>query len=334
MPQHNRNPRKQVADLWALSDLCTPWCIHVAATLRIAEHIAAGATASRSSPRGGRLRSLRLYVARTTGQQRRVRGTEPGRFALNDAARGLLDPGLRLGLDLDGIGGRMAHAWGTPARLRPHRGARLPRVFGRPFWEDLDAHPEVAGELRRPDRPGRPRRSRPASSTSRGGWDRCAPWWTSAAAPGRCSPKSCAPTRKSTARWSTCPAPCPRRARRFARPASPGGSQPWGRASSSRCPPAPTSICCSVLNDWPDPEAMAILKRCAEAARPGGRVVVLKSVGPDESPRRLVIEMVLVGGKHRGVAEFRKLAQQSGLEVVAAGQQSGYFVVECRPAQG
>ena len=29
-------------DLWALSDLCTPWCIHVAATLRIADHIAAG----------------------------------------------------------------------------------------------------------------------------------------------------------------------------------------------------------------------------------------------------------------------------------------------------
>lgn len=30
------------ADLSALSDLCTPWCIHVVATLRIADHIAAG----------------------------------------------------------------------------------------------------------------------------------------------------------------------------------------------------------------------------------------------------------------------------------------------------
>lgn len=30
------------ANLSALSDLCTPWCVHVVATLRIADHIAAG----------------------------------------------------------------------------------------------------------------------------------------------------------------------------------------------------------------------------------------------------------------------------------------------------
>ena len=32
-------------DLWTLSDLCTPWCVHVVATLRIADHIDAGHTA-------------------------------------------------------------------------------------------------------------------------------------------------------------------------------------------------------------------------------------------------------------------------------------------------
>lgn len=35
-------PRR--VDLEALSDLCTPWCIHVVATLRIADHLAAGLT--------------------------------------------------------------------------------------------------------------------------------------------------------------------------------------------------------------------------------------------------------------------------------------------------
>ena len=29
-------------DLWELADLCTPWCVHVVATLRVADHIAAG----------------------------------------------------------------------------------------------------------------------------------------------------------------------------------------------------------------------------------------------------------------------------------------------------
>ena len=33
-----------------------------------------------------------------------------------------------------------------------------------------------------------------------------------------------------------------------------------------------------VLNDWPDQETVAILRRCAEAARPSGTVVVIGGV--------------------------------------------------------
>jgi hypothetical protein len=45
-----------------------------------------------------------------------------------------------------------------------------------------------------------------------------------------------------------------------------------------------------------------------------------------------LIEMVLLGGRHRTVTEMRDLAREAGLEVVAAERQpSGYFVVECRP---
>jgi 2,7-dihydroxy-5-methyl-1-naphthoate 7-O-methyltransferase len=87
-----------------------------------------------------------------------------------------------------------------------------------------------------------------------------------------------------------------------------------------------------ILNDWPDEEAKAILSRCAEAARPDGRVVVLGGVSGDEARRSLVIEMVLLGGKYRAVTEFRELAHEAGLEVLAAERQpSGYFVTECRP---
>ena len=35
-------PEQEAAGLWKLSDLCTPWLIHVVATLRIADHIDAG----------------------------------------------------------------------------------------------------------------------------------------------------------------------------------------------------------------------------------------------------------------------------------------------------
>ena len=87
-----------------------------------------------------------------------------------------------------------------------------------------------------------------------------------------------------------------------------------------------------VINNWDDPEATAILRRCAEAARPAGRVVILKSVGAENARRGISISTLITGGKDRSVSEFSILANISGLEVVASGlQPSGYFVVECRP---
>ena len=89
----------------------------------------------------------------------------------------------------------------------------------------------------------------------------------------------------------------------------------------------------SVLGDWPDPEAKAILRRCAEAARPSGRIVILNGVSPDESPSPDLLMMVLIGGKGRTLREFRELALEARLEVRASGRQaSGRFVVECSPA--
>ena len=88
----------------------------------------------------------------------------------------------------------------------------------------------------------------------------------------------------------------------------------------------------SVLSDWPDREATAILRRCAEAARPAGRVVILSGVEPDEHASPALLMMVLVGGRDRTLGEFRELAGEAGLEVRAAGRQpSGRFVVECCP---
>ena len=59
----------------------------------------------------------------------------------------MLDPAQRLGLDLDGIGGRFAPAWGTLlAYVRTGKPAYR-EIFGLPFWEDLDAHPDIAASF-------------------------------------------------------------------------------------------------------------------------------------------------------------------------------------------
>ena len=132
-------------DLWALSDLCTPWCILVASTLRVAQHIDAGIhdieplAAAAGADSDALQRVIRHLVSKGIFEE-----TAPGRFAVNDAAKGLLDPGLALGLDLEGIGGRMAYSWSTLLKaVRTGRPA-YSDVFGRPYWEDLDAHPDVA----------------------------------------------------------------------------------------------------------------------------------------------------------------------------------------------
>ena len=133
------------ANVWSLADLATPWCVHVAVTLGIADHMAAGvmeigalASASKSD-RDALHRVLRHLVAKGVFEE-----PSPGRFALNDASRGLLDPPAKLGLDLDAFGGRMAHAWGGLLQAVRTGAPAYHTIFGKPFWEDLQAHPQIA----------------------------------------------------------------------------------------------------------------------------------------------------------------------------------------------
>ena len=78
-----------------------------------------------------------------------------------------------------------------------------------------------------------------------------------------------------------------------------------------------------MLNDWPLEDQVRILRRC------GARVAVIGGVRPDDAPRRLVIEMILLGGRTSTLEQFRGLAREAGYEVVAAGEQPAGYVVEC-----
>ena len=86
----------------------------------------------------------------------------------------------------------------------------------------------------------------------------------------------------------------------------------------------------SVLNDWPDAETDALLRNVAAAMHARSRLVVIGGVAPDGGPRRLMIEMVLLGGTTDSLADFEARAARAGLAVVAARPQAaGHFVVEC-----
>lgn len=322
-------------NIWELGDLCTPWCVHVAATLRIANHIEAGITrigelAAASGADADFLhRVLRHLVDKGLFEE-----PAPGSFALNQPARELLDSAVLLGFDLDSFGGRMAHAWsGLLNTVRTGKPAYR-EVFGRPFWEDLEAHPELAAkfdELMGPAGHGPP----DADIRLAGGWDSVRTVVDVGGGTGALLAEilRARPTLRGT--LVDQPATIARSREMFQ---AAGVADRITLAAQSFFDPLPAGadlyLLKSVLSDWPDPEATTILRRCAEAARPAGRVVLLNGVSPDDSggPPPDVLMMVLVGGKGRTLTEFRTLARTAGLEVHAAGREpSGRFVVECRP---
>jgi 2,7-dihydroxy-5-methyl-1-naphthoate 7-O-methyltransferase len=318
-------------DLEALTDLRTPWCVHTVATLRIAEHVAAGVTdvGDLAAVAGCDADALGAVLGHlvTKGV---FEETAPGRFALNDAARQLLDASRFL--DLSGIGGRMAHAWGTlPTYVRTGRPGYAER-FGLPFWEDLAAHPDVAASfdaLMGPAGHGTPN----PDFDIAGGWE---PIRTVVDVGGGTGAMLAEILRARPAVRGTLvdlPGSVARAGETFL---GAGVADRVTTVGQSFFDPLPAGadlyLLKKVLNDWPDRETEAILRRCAEAARPSGRVVVMGGVSADDAPGRLEIETVLVGGRTSSVTAFRELARLAGLEVVAAGPQaSGAFVVECRP---
>ncbi len=326
-------PKKEGADLGTLSDLCTPWLIHVMATLRIADHIAAGIDEIGPLATAAGCDQYALHRALTNLVDKGVfEETAPGRFALNEVSRGLLDPQQRIGLDLTGIGGRMAHAWSTLLTYVRTGEPAYKEIFGLPFWEDLNANPEIGASfdaLIGPMGHGVPN---PEFQIS-GGWDGV----KSVVDVGGGTGAMLAELLRARPELHGTLVDLPRTVAISRETFEAAGvAERVTMVGQSFFDPLPAGadiyLLKGILNDWPDAEAIAILRRCAEAARPNGRVVVLGGVSTDEARRALVIEMVLLGGKHRTVTEFRELARDAGLEVVAAERQpSRYFVVECRP---
>jgi hypothetical protein len=90
-------------------------------------------------------------------------------------------------------------------------------------------------------------------------------------------------------------------------------------------------LLCAVLHDWPDRDAVAVLRRCAEAAGPTGRVLVVEKAGPDgESPDTEMDLRLLAyfGGRERGVQDIVTLASAAGLGAAAVRRAGALSIVE------
>src|SRR5688572_10497493 len=113
------------AQLEDLADLCTPWCIRVAATLRLADHIAGGVEdIAAPAERTGSDRDALHAVCGHLCRRGVLEEPGPGRFTLTPVGEGLREAGAGRFLALDGIGVRFALAWQSlPAFVRTGRAA-------------------------------------------------------------------------------------------------------------------------------------------------------------------------------------------------------------------
>ena len=201
---------EDTVNLERMLDLATPWCLRVAATLRIPEHIKTGHgdIAELAAVAGCDADALHAVLGHLVSQGVFTQPS-PGRFAVNQPAEELATIPF---LDLDGIGGRMAHTWGTLLDYVRTGQPAYPQVFGRPFWEDLAAlRGSRRNSTRSWDRPGTAFPTSTSNSATAGNLS--APWSTSAAEPGPCWPRCSGATLELTASSSTSRARWPGQAR-------------------------------------------------------------------------------------------------------------------------
>jgi O-methyltransferase domain len=85
-------------------------------------------------------------------------------------------------------------------------------------------------------------------------------------------------------------------------------------------PAADAFIMANVLHDWDDARSVAILARCRDAAGPGGRVLIVERLIPDDPAAAVPVlisdlnMLVVTGGKERTNAEYGELLAAAGLD--------------------
>ncbi|WP_433873128.1 methyltransferase [Saccharopolyspora sp. CA-218241] len=312
------NPGAQV---FAMADLSTPWALRTAVTLGVPDLIgtgvddATGLAAATGADPGAMLRLLRHLTARGV-----LAETAPARYALTEAGET-----LRAGhpsrmadwLDMSGAAGRMDEVW-----------ARLPGVVrsGRPAHEQVHGRPLYADFAGTPDLQASFDRLMSADAVDYGGmlaeYD-----WSEAThvvdvGGGRgdllAALLQAHPHLRGTLfeQQDTLAAAEPVLA--------PLGDRVARVAGDFLTDPLPVGadhyVLASVLHNWDDEHATAILRAVADAAAPGARVLVVEGRPEDSGwATHLDLKMlVLLGGRERTDDDLAELTAVVGLEPAGA----------------
>jgi 2,7-dihydroxy-5-methyl-1-naphthoate 7-O-methyltransferase len=323
--------------LLGLMSMAEPWAVRVAATLFLAdlvseegtrlEHLAAQSGTDQEAL--GRL--LRFLAARGVFAERC-----PGLFALTEAARLLRQDhpvGLRSWLDLTGAGGVIDRAYaGLLETVRTGEPA-YSKLSGRSLWEDLNSDPSLAASFAGI-------MSTPTSQIiSEVTVDY--PWsgvdlvvdvgggnGALLASILRAHPDLHGILLDSLATSSAAPQVMRRD----------GLAERCAIIDGDFFAPLPANadvyMLKNVIHNWPDNKAEIIIRRCAEATGPGGRILIIEFVSGMKGNECAITGMdlrmlVLHGGRERTLAEFNALASAAGMRLLTVRQtRSGYSLIE------
>jgi predicted transcriptional regulator len=307
--------------VWDLADLATPMAVRVAATLRLADHIAEGVTdpaalARTTGVNEDALRRVMHHLARA-GVLRR---TGPEEYALTATGSQLLDSetdGFRAWLDIRGAIGRADLSFFGLLDSVSTGQAAYDRLFGVGFWEDLDRTPELSASF------DRLMGEHPAVSDLIDGYD-----WS------RVRRVADVGGGDGTALAALLTA-CPQLSGMLVERAGPAAAarEVLARAgvasradvvTGSFFDPVPAGadvyVLSRVINDWDNEHAIAILRGCAEAAGTTGEVIVLEegfpAPGEVASTDMDLRMLVFCAGRDRSLDDLNALGEQAGLVMV------------------
>jgi hypothetical protein len=323
--------------LWAAADLVTPMAIRVAATLRLADHIAAGtqtaeALAAAVDAEPDALGRLLGHLVTAGVLSRAGAGT----YNLTDLGEHLRDDdpeGVRPWLDLEGAIGRadlcfiqLLHTvrTGEPA---------FPRQFGRGYWDDLSADAELGASF---DALMGARLVADAPAVAA-----AYPWGPLRhvvdVGGGDASLLIAILRAHGDLRGTVVDLAGPvARAEQALVAAGLDHRADTHAGSFFDSLPAGAGgyVLSGVLHDWDDEDALRILQRCADAASATGRVLVVDHFGdaqdgtPDtEGDLRM---LCYVRGRERTLDQLGELAKSAGLQVGSVRPARSRTVVELR----
>lgn len=320
-----------------LIDLVTPMAVRVAATLRLADLMRDGSVAVEELARRSETDpdALARLMRHLVGHGMFVEA-EPGVFAANDAAV-LLDSahpsGMQVSLDLNGFGGQMDLAFTELLHTVTTGEPSWRLVFGAPYWEYLADNPAMSASFDRAMSAGAEYVRDDLAAYE---WSTVRHVVDVGGGTGAFLTAVLADHPHLRATLVDLPATVERAAERL-REAGLGPRVEF--AAQSFFDPLPAGgdvyVLDSVIHDWADGPARAILRRCAEAAGAHGRVVMIEEEHDERGRGYAEMDLrmlVLCGGRERTIAEYTRLADQAGLAVVNVETTPlGQVGIECRP---